>query len=144
MPESEQPSPMLDPERVAGVLQRVRSGVRQRTAELAAVPAGEGPRHKLLELRSKEFVREPVPFSHRAGLGRTIVFVRKAFFQLFLKWWSRPVLEQQNAFNQALTLLLQDLVAAAEGHERQLREMAARLEAAERRLESLEREHPVR
>ena len=126
-----EPSPPPD---VAEVLQQLRSGVRQRTAELAAVPSdGGGTRAKLVELRAREFVREPSPVSHRARLGSVIVWTRKAFYHLFLKWFTRPVIEQQNAFNQAASAVSQELAARQE-------ELTRRLELLQHKVERLE--HP--
>jgi hypothetical protein len=109
--------------------------VRQRAAEAetAGSPGSDAVRQGLLALRQREFVAEPVPFSHRASLGRAIVLARKAVYHLFLKWFTRPVLEQQNGFNQAASRLLQDLVEAAERGERERRELAGRLAELERR-----------
>jgi hypothetical protein len=120
---------------VAEILQEVRSGVRQRAAEAetAGTAESDAVRQGLLALRQREFVAEPVPFSHRASLGRAIVFVRKAVYHLFLKWHARPVLEQQNGFNQAASRLIQELVEAAERSERERRELAGRVAELERR-----------
>ena len=138
-----EPAALPDPH-VAEVLQEVRSGVRQRAAEAetAGSPGSLGSlgslgsdtaRQGLLALRQHEFVAEPVPFSHRASLGRAIVFVRKAVYHLFLKWHARPLLEQQNGFNQAASRLLQELVEAAERSERERKELAGRVAELERR-----------
>lgn len=105
---SESPeAPELD---VAHVLERIRSGVRQRQAELATL-AGESEASKLrrLELKSLEWVEEPDLFSHRPGLGRLIVFARKAVFHAFVKWYARPILQRQNRFNQVASQLIQEL-----------------------------------
>jgi hypothetical protein len=132
------PSP--DEPRVAEVLQKVRSGVRQRRAEATTLAAGaEEARSGLLALKNQEYVREPVPFSHRARLGRLIVLSRKAVFHLFLKWFIRPVLEQQNGFNQTASRLIEDLVESRERMGRELRELSARVGALEERLERTER-----
>lgn len=121
-------------ERVDEVLQQLRAGVRQRQAELATMGAGtDEARFKLVELTSKEYIQEPIALSPRPVFGKWIVFSRKAFFHLFLKWFMRPVLEQQNAFNQTAGRLIQDLVQGQEKLSRQLREMDARLTALERR-----------
>jgi hypothetical protein len=134
MPEAADPSP--DDQRVAAVLQQVRSGVRQRRAEAATLAAGaEETRGGLLALKTREYVQEPAALSHRPRLGRLIVFARKAFFHLFLKWFMRPVLEQQNGFNQAAARLIEDLVESQERAARELRRLAARVEALERRAE---------
>ncbi len=125
--------PMNEP-RVDEVLQQLRAGVRQRQAELATLGAGsDEARFKLVELTSKEYIQEPVPLSPRPVLGKWIVFVRKAFFHVFMKWYMRPVLEQQNAFNQTAGRLIQDLLQGQEKLARQLRDMDARLTALERR-----------
>jgi hypothetical protein len=130
------PSPPPDDLRVAEVLQKVRSGVRQRRAESTTLAGGgEETRSGLLALKQREYVQEPVAFSHRPGLGRLIVLTRKAFYKLFLKWHTRPVLEQQNGFNQTAARLIEDLVEAQERAAREIRQLAARVEALERRLE---------
>jgi hypothetical protein len=127
-------SPPADDIRVAEILQQIRSGVRQRQAEVSTLAAGsEETRSGLLELKAREFVREPVPLSHRPSFGRLIVLSRKAFFKLFLKWFVRPVIEQQNAYNQAASRLIEDLVEAQERTARELRQVSARLEAQEQR-----------
>lgn len=132
------PSP--DDLRVAEVLQQIRSGVRQRRAETTTLAAGgEETRSGLLALKTREYVQEPVALSHRPRLGRLIVFARKAFFHLFLKWFMRPVLEQQNGFNQAAAKLIEDLVESQERTARELRRLAARLEAVEPRLPEKDR-----
>jgi len=100
--------PPLDEGRVAAVLEQLRSGVRQRMAEVAAVGAGaDAARHRLVELASREYVEEPVPVSPRPVVGKLLVFARKAVFHLFLKWYTRPELEQQNSFNESASRLIE-------------------------------------
>jgi hypothetical protein len=112
---------------------RLRAGVRQRQAELATVSAAtDEARFKLAELTSKELIQEPMAFSPRPVVGRALVFVRKAVFHLFFKWYMRPVLEQQNAFNQTAARLIQDLMQRQEQMAGQVREMEARLAAWEK------------
>lgn len=121
--------------RVADVLQQIRSGVRQRQAQVATIAAGtEEARHKLVELTSKEYIQEPINVSPRPVVGRLLVFARKAVFHLFMKWFLRPVVEQQNGFNQTASRLLQDLVQSQEGLGKQVRELSAKVDALERRL----------
>src|SRR5947208_16647305 len=140
MPGSTPAPPPPEDLRVAEVLQKVRSGVRQRRAE-ATTLAGEGEetRSGLLALKQREYVQEPVAFSHRPGLGRFIVLARKAVYKLFLKWLTRPLLEQQNGFNQAAARLIEDLVESRERTAREVRQLGARVEALERRLEQKDR-----
>jgi hypothetical protein len=118
--------------RVAEVLQKVRSGVRQRRAESTTLVAGcEEARSGLLALKAREYVQEPVAFSHRPRWGRLIVFVRKAFYKVFLKWFLRPVLEQQNGFNQAAARLIEDLVESNDRMARELRQLEQQLKDRE-------------
>lgn len=135
----------VDP-RVAEVLQQLRSGVRQRQAEAATVgglpgsleaPGGPaGFAQGLLAVKAAEYVQEPVPFSHRPRLGKLVVGSRKAFFHLLLKWFIRPVLAQQNAFNQAAGRMLQDLAEAQERTAREVRVLAALVAELETRAEA--------
>ena len=126
---------MSDEPRVAEVLQQLRAGVRQRQSELATIGAAtDEARFKLVELTAKEYIQEPICVSPRPIFGRWIVFARKAFFHLLMKWYLRPVLEQQNAFNQTASRLVQDLVQSQEKLARQLRELEARLAAVEKRV----------
>jgi hypothetical protein len=125
--------------RVEEVLQQVRSGLRQRRAEATTLAGGgEERRSGLLALKSREYVEEPVPFSHRAGLGKLIVLARKAVYKLFQKWYQRPLLEQQNAYNQAAARLIEDLLEGRDKTARELRRLEGRVEELERRLEMVE------
>jgi response regulator RpfG family c-di-GMP phosphodiesterase len=125
-----------DEARVDEVLQQIRAGVRQRQAEVATLgAASEQGRHKLAELTAREYVQEPIAVSPRPLFGRWIVFSRKAFFHLFLKWFTRPVMEQQNAFNQTASRLVQDLMQGQERLSQRVRELEARLATLERRNE---------
>jgi len=127
-----------DRERVAAVLEQLRAGVRQRHAELATMGAAGGAieaQAKLLQVKEHEYLREPVPFSHRSGLGRWIVLARKAGYKLFGKWLVRPLVEQQNSYNAAAVAALSELVETEERLAGKLRELAARVE----RLEARER-----
>jgi hypothetical protein len=119
-------------ERVAATLERVQAGVRQRRAELATVGGGrEDTRLRLAELKSLEWVEEPTPVSPRPGVGRLLVFVRKAFFHLFHKWYARPVLHQQNGFNRAAAELLAELARRLEEGEARVARLGARVRELE-------------
>lgn len=124
--------PNPDP-RVEEVLERLRAGVRQRQAEVATISGSELARHKLAELSAREYVQEPIAVSPRPVLGRWIVLARKAIFHLFLKWFTRPVMEQQNSYNQTVSRLLQDLMQSNEALAQRVRELEARLLELEKR-----------
>lgn len=118
--------------RVEEVLERLRAGVRQRQAEVATISGSELARHKLAELSAREYVQEPLAVSPRPLLGRWIVLARKAVFHLFLKWFTRPVMEQQNAYNQTVSRLLQDLMQSHEALAQRVRELEAKLRDLEK------------
>lgn len=119
-------------ERVEDVLQRLRAGVRQRQAEIATLGGSDQSKHKLAELTAREYVQEPIAVSPRPVLGRWIVFARKVIFHVVLKWFTRPVMEQQNAYNQTASRLIQDLTQTQEALARQVRDLEARLAKLER------------
>ncbi len=118
--------------RVAEVLQRLRSGVRQRQAEVATISGSDQARHKLAELTAREYVQEPIAVSPRPVFGRWIVLARKVIYHVVLKWFTRPVMEQQNAFNATVSRLMQDHVQSHEALVQRVRELEARLAKLER------------
>jgi hypothetical protein len=124
-------APAADPPRVEELLARVRAGVRQRQAELATLSGGEEMKLRLLELKTLEYVEEPVAYSPRPVVGRLLVLVRKAVFHFFVKWTARPVRERQNRFNQVASQLIHEMAA------REAR-LAEALERALARIEALE------
>lgn len=100
-----------EPVDVAVALERLRAGVRQRRAELATLgDESEATKLRVLELKTLEWVEEPPLFSHRPGLGKLIVLLRKVFFHAFVKWYARPLLQRQNRFNQVASQLIQELL----------------------------------
>lgn len=124
-------------QRVAAVLERVRAGVRQRQAALAAIgERDEEVSLVLAELRAAEIVREPQAVSPRPVVGRALVLLRKVGFHLFVKWWVRPVLQQQNTFNQAASRLLDDLAAERRRDAERAARLARRLDELEAQVEA--------
>ena len=118
--------------RVADALERVKAGVKQRRAELATLgERSEELRLALAELKKREFVEEPPCFSPRPVLGPLLVFLRKAGFHLFFKWYARPVQQQQNAFNQVASGRIQSLAYALEDLEHRVELLAQRLDRLE-------------
>lgn len=123
------PASTDDRARVAETLARLEAGVRQHRAELARV--GERGGEKDFALQELERVEEPPCFSPRPVIGPLLVFLRKAGFHLFVKWWARPVLQGQNAFNQEASARIQELARALEDAELRLERLARRLDARE-------------
>ena len=129
MPDSNR-DPASDGDRTeaAAALAALEAAVRQRRGELAALGGvGDELGVRLAELRQREFVQEPRPVSPRPGLGRVIVFVRKAFYHLFFKWHARAVLQQQNEFNQTAAALLADLAESGRATRREVERLRARV-----------------
>jgi hypothetical protein len=118
--------------RLAATIGGLRAAVRQRQGEAATIRTGADELHGLLlELQRHEFVQEPVPVSPRPVYGRLLVFVRKAFYHLFVKWHARAVLQQQNSFNQSASRLLTELAQ----RQKRAAEEAIQLELRLQRLE---------
>jgi hypothetical protein len=129
---SPEPSAAPDLARLAATIGGLRAAVRQRQGESATIRTGADELHGLLlELQRHEFVQEPQPVSPRPVYGRLLVFVRKAFYHLFVKWHARAVLQQQNSFNQSASRLLTELAS----RQKRAAEEIARLEQQLRRLE---------
>jgi hypothetical protein len=138
LPESSQPTAAPDAAtgeglvRLAATIGGLRAAVRQRQGEAATIRTGADELHGLLlELQRHEFVQEPVPVSPRPVYGSLLVFVRKAFYHLFVKWHARAVLQQQNSFNQSASRLLSELAQ----RQKLAAEEAAQLDLRLRRLE---------
>lgn len=125
---AEDPSPDARTQ-VAETLARLEAGVRQHRAELARL--GDRGGEKNFALQELERVEEPPCFSPRPVIGPLLVFLRKAGFHLFVKWWARPVLQGQNAFNQEASARIQELSRALEDAELRLERLARRVEARE-------------
>lgn len=138
LPETPHPKPSPEPlgaaeaARLAATIGGLRAAVRQRQGESATIRTGADELHGLLlELQRHEFVQEPQPVSPRPVFGRLLVFVRKAFYHLFVKWHARAVLQQQNSFNQSASRLLTELAS----RQKRAAEESAHLEQQLRRLE---------
>ncbi len=137
-PDSPASSAAADEPRVGELLARVRAGVRQRQSELATLSGGEELKLRLLELKTLEYVEEPVAYSPRPVIGQLLVFVRKAVFHLFVKWTARPVRERQNRFNQVASQLIHEMAAREARLAEALEKAAAADEALAARLAALE------
>lgn len=113
-----------DEDRVAAALDQIQATVRQRTAELSTLADRDEHRNlRLVELRSAEFLQEPFPVSPRPGVGKLIVWARKVWFHLFQKWYTRPLLIQQNRYNRAVTAMIEDLLRDQKQLDSELRDL---------------------
>lgn len=119
-------------ERVADSFDRLRSSVRQRQAELTtATGQSDDMRLRLAEMQAGEFVQEPGPVSPRPVFGPILVWGRKAFFHLFMKWYLRPMLMQINQFHGSVGSVVRDLVEANRLLAEENRRLQARVHALE-------------
>ena len=106
--------------------------VRQRQAELTTVSGqSDEMRLRLAELQASEFVQEPVPVSPRPVIGPIMVWGRKAFFHLFMKWYARPTLMQVNQFHGSVGAVVRDMVEANRLLGDENRKLQARVQALE-------------
>lgn len=127
-----EPDDPAEREQVAQMLDAVRSAVRQRQAELAtAAEESDELRLRLADLQSSEFLQEPVSVSPRPIIGPVLVWVRKVFFHLFMKWYLRPLVMQLNSFQGSVAALIRDLVDANRGLGEENRKLRRRVEALE-------------
>lgn len=132
MNEPKQPAREEPGSAAAAALAALEAAVRQRQGERAALGGGGDELGvRLAELRQREFVQEPRPVSPRPGLGRLIVFARRAAYHLFFKWHARAVLQQQNEFNQAASALLAELAERERETRRELERLRARVAGLE-------------
>lgn len=82
---------------------------------------------RLLDLHAKAHVKEQ-PFTSGAPvLGRLLVLVRETWNSVATKWYVRPMLHQQNLFNQAVLEAVQEILQAQ-------RVLSQRLEEFDQRL----------
>lgn len=118
----------LDSELVQGL----RDGIERRRSQLAGQSSSNSSAG-LHELQSTEFLEEPPAVSARPVIGSMIVGSRKLFRHLFLRWYTVPLLRQQNGFNRNVTLSFRDVVQRNQKLQREVDDL-------QRRVESLERE----
>ena len=118
--------------RVAEVLEQVRSGVRQRQAELATLDSQlRDLPPSFARVQALQYIEEPECVSHRGFVGRFIVLAKKLVYQAFMKWFMSSLIEQQNAFNRASTQALRDLFERQRDLAKETRRLAAAVERDE-------------
>jgi hypothetical protein len=114
-----------DGARVTEVLSEVRASVRQRHAVLATGTERVRPLRVALEdALDKRVLVPPTPQSHRGWLGKPIVAAKRLVYQVFMRWYVAPLIEQQNAFNRSVAEVMREL--AGWQRELQMRELAPR------------------
>lgn len=104
---------------------RLRRAIRQRQAALAAAEAGL-ERGGLADLEAARVLEEPPTTSAKPVIGRAVTLWRKMVKHLALAWYLRPVLGQQNDFNEAASRRIAELNSAVERLERRLSTLEGR------------------
>jgi hypothetical protein len=117
-------------ESIAGVLDQLRAGVRQRQAELACLDRQRGDLPAFLAAVRRDATLEEPSF-RTEGTGAVRGFVERAFYVLFARRQHRALLRQQNRFNQSVELALLEL------HDRN-QVLAAELQRTAERLRQTE------
>jgi hypothetical protein len=112
-------------ERTDAIPGRLRESIRQRLAELVADEASQAG--GLPDLEAVRVIEEPASASARPGVGPLIRLWKRAVRRLVMAWYVRPMIGQQNDFNQAAATRLAELAAEVERLERRVRELETRL-----------------
>jgi len=99
------------------ILQRIKSGVRQRQAELAAaqIESEKAGRFRstrmavLLDDLQELASIEEQPFTSRVPVvGRAIVLIRRLWNSVSTRWFVLPMVMRQNEFNEAVVRALRE------------------------------------
>lgn len=115
-----------EPEEVAAALEAIRAAVRQRSGYLSDddVPA-TGAGSPVAEAAELVRVSAHLPVTWDTPLAGRALAIAKRTMRLALRWYINPIVEQQNAFNDAVVRAL----AALEARQQ---EILRKLDAAER------------
>ena len=106
-------APLADSD-VAGILEELRAEVRAR--RLAQGQAEEGPLERDLRRSLDEIELHRVVSAHWPLLGKTVpqrvVALINKLVRRYLRWYINPIVEQQNAYNDAVARALRLLAEA--------------------------------
>lgn len=123
-----EPAARTEAESVAAALEAIRSAVRRNAgyASAADVPAADSASAMVSELSDLATISAHLPVTWSTPVvGRGIALAKRGT-RLLLRWYVNPIVEQQNAFNEAVVRAIAAL------DERQ-REIERRLVAGEDR-----------
>jgi len=65
---------------------------------------------QISDLRAQAHIKEEPFTSHLPLVGRLVVFIRKTWNNVAAKWYVRPMLHQQNLFNQAVVRAMHEVL----------------------------------
>jgi hypothetical protein len=132
---------------VATILETLRAEVKaQRAAQGADAPAdatlARDLRRAAEELEYTRVVSAHWPLEGRTLYERGWAFVNKVV-RRYLRWYINPIVEQQNAYNDASTRAIRLLIEANAELRAEVAALRAALEAADERREAAGRSNPV-
>lgn len=110
------------------VVESLREGMRRQRAALAAADESHGG-ETLSDLEDSWNVNEPSGMSGRPVFGRLITFLRKVVKITILRWYTRPILQQQNLFNRAAKRRIEELTSANRRLQSEIDELRSRIES---------------
>ena len=110
------------------VIRELQEGIRRRRAWLAA-ETGDAGSELLPDLERSRHLDEPPATSAYPLIGPFIGFVRKLSRRILLAWYVRPILRQQNRFNDAASARIRELVGELRELRRELDELKQKPEA---------------
>jgi hypothetical protein len=96
---------------VAAALEAIRSAVRRNAGYSTAeeVPAASSSSTMITELSDLGVISAHLPVTWNTPVvGRTLALAKRGT-RLMLRWYINPIIEQQNAFNEALVRALASL-----------------------------------
>jgi hypothetical protein len=97
---------------------RKEQEMSEKSAEIVAEE--EQLNRRLRELWSRAHIKEQPFASDKPIIGRLIVFIREKWNSVAARWYVRPMLHQQNLFNQAATRMIQELLERSDELDRRV------------------------
>ena len=106
---------------VARALETIRASVRRKAGYTSATDVPTAQRsHALTELSDLAVISAHLPVSWSTPVvGRAVAYSKRGM-RLLLRWYINPIVEQQNAFNEALVRTIASLEDRLHEIERQL------------------------
>lgn len=119
---------------VAAILETLRAEVRAQRAALAPEGDGEGAaerelRHAAEEIEISRVVSAHWPLEGRNLYERGWALINKVV-RRYLRWYINPIVEQQNAYNDASARAIRLLIAQNAELRREIAALRARLDAS--------------
>jgi hypothetical protein len=91
-------------------------------------------RQRLDDLHARAHIQERPFTSDKPIVGRLIVFIRETWNSIAARWYVRPMLHQQNLFNQTVTQMAQELLETVRVLQQTQADLASQLEELDQRV----------